>query len=423
MNEQTPLLPVKHHNTAGLSPWRFRLTCAAVWGCSFFAAFDGTVLAALTSDISSAFNASNQGSWLGTAYLLSFCCFTPIYGRLADILGRRGAHAIAMTFFTVGTLGCAVAPTMDSLIAARLVAGVGGGGVQSIAVIVLTDIVDIRHRGLFQGYGNIVFGTAGALGGPVGGWLSDTFGWRYAFAIQVLPCVVMAVFVWVVLGGGTSEDEQEGSWKDKARRIDYLGSATLVVAIGSLILALSTKTSSVHDGVDYAWTDARIMGMLVASLVGTIAFVLVEWKAAIQPILPLSLLARRTPRAVGLSCLTVATNQFSILYNIPLFFSTVKLASASVAGLHLLPYTALIGIGSVGVGYTIRRSGRYLWLSVISAATIVFRQVLLCTWSVDIPARMTWLAPMPSGLGYAGILTASLVALMNDVNRAGKGEV
>ena len=396
MSESTPLLPQQ-----GLSPWRLRMICAAVWGCSFFAAFDGTVLAALTSDISSAFNASDQGSWLGTAYLLSFCCFTPVYGRLADILGRRGAHAIAMAFFSVGTLGCAIAPSMNSLIAARLVAGVGGGGVQSIAVIVLTDIVDLRQRGLFQGYANIVFGTASALGGPVGGWLSDTFGWRWAFAIQVPPCVVGAVFVWCILGAG----EQEGSWREKAKRIDYFGSMTLAIAIGSLIVALEGKYI-----------------LLWVSLVGALSFLVVESKVA-QPILPLSLLTRRTPLAVALSSLTVATNQFSILYNIPLFFSTVKLASASVAGLHILPYSGLIGVGSVGVGWMIRRTGRYWGLTVGSAGLIVISQVLLCTWTDTSPAWITWVAQMPSGLGYAGVLTASLVALMVDVTKAGKGEM
>jgi MFS family permease len=414
-DEQTPLLAKPHHNTAGLSPWRFRMTCAAVWGCSFFAAFDGTVLAALTSDISSAFNASSLGSWLGTAYLLTFCCFTPIYGRLADILGRRGAHAIAMTFFTVGTLGCAVAPTMNSLIAARLVAGIGGGGVQSIAVIVLTDIVDLRHRGLFQGYANIVFGSAAALGGPVGGWLSDTFGWRYAFAVQVAPCAIASVFVWFVLGSG--DEGQEGDWREKAKRIDYLGSLSLIVAVGSLILALSMKTSD-----DFAWSDTPIWGLLVASLLGAVAFLFIESKVA-QPILPLSLLGRRTPLAVALSSLTVAMNQFSILYNIPLFFSTVKLASAGVAGMHILPYSGLIGAGSVMVGWLIRHSGRYWTLNVASAGLIVISQIMLCTWTDESPAWMTWVAQMPSGLGYAGVLTASLVALMNDVNRAGKGEM
>ena len=149
--EVTPPISSKgHHNLAGLSTLRFRLICLSTWSCAFLAAFDGTVVATLISDIGSSFDASNQASWLGTAYLLSLCCFTPIYGRLSDMIGRRAALLLALTFFTIGTVLCGIAPSMWFLTGARCIAGMGGGGLLSVPVIIMSDLVDLRRRGLYQ---------------------------------------------------------------------------------------------------------------------------------------------------------------------------------------------------------------------------------------------------------------------------------
>jgi MFS family permease len=430
--ERDNLLPREPSNFAGYSPLRFRLACAAVWSCTFFAAFDGTVAATLTSTISSHFSAANQGSWLGTAYLLSVCCFTPIYGRLADILGRRTAHLIAMSFFCSGTLLCTIAPSMNTLIAARLVAGIGGGGVSSMAAIILSDLVDLRQRGVYQGYGNIVFGLGGALGGPVGGWISDTFGWRAAFGMQVPMLVIGATVVYVCLIGDVggvdarhkaSEQGQQG-WLQRLGQIDYLGSFTLVVAVASLILGLSLKTSSqTSAGAEYAWTHPLILGLLSISVIFTCLFTWVEARLASQPLLPLSLLNRRTPAAVAASLFLLSINQFSLLYNVPLFFTAVGQTTASIAGAHLLPYSGMIGVGSLAVGFMIRHTGRYRWLTISSGIVVLASAVVLTTWAEDSPSWLTWVAQAPSGFGYAGVLTGTLVALMTDVQLEGKGEV
>ncbi|KAF8826567.1 hypothetical protein HHX47_DHR5000324 [Lentinula edodes] len=114
---------------------------AGLWSAVFLGALDGTVVATLLSPIGSHFNKLNQSSYIGTAYLLSVCCFTPLYGRLSDILGRKGAMLLALTLFGSGTISCALAPTMESLIAARAVAGMGGGGVMTVSSIVVTDLI------------------------------------------------------------------------------------------------------------------------------------------------------------------------------------------------------------------------------------------------------------------------------------------
>ena len=440
----------EHHNLAHLAAWRFRSICVFVWLGTLLGALDGTIVATLLSDIGSSFHASNQASWLGTAYLLSLCCFTPIYGRLSDLLGRRNAYLIGLSLFTFGTFLCAVAPSMRFLIAARCVAGMGGGGVQSLGSVIMTDLVSLRYRGLFQGYANIAFGLGGALGGPLGGLVADTLGWRPAFWLQLPMMLVCGTGIFYTLrdvqlpvvpptptstatpsASGTSTpghvpnavDVQRAGWRTKIRRIDYLGSLTLVVAIGTLLLGVSLKTSEARpDGTDYPWTHPKILALLVTALVFTGLFVLVEGYYSPEPILPLRFLTRRTPLAVAFTSFTMVFNQFSLLYNVPLYFSAVRLQSSSVAGAHLLPYSVLIAFGSVAIGWVMKRTGAYWWCAVSGGLIMVLSAGLMCLWNAHSPAWLSWVTVAPAGFGYAAVLTSSLVALMTEVTRQGKGE-
>ncbi|WVN86783.1 protein-L-isoaspartate O-methyltransferase [Cryptococcus depauperatus CBS 7841] len=447
--EQSPLVKVdksrcsaneteEHHNIAGLSAVRFRLVCGSLWCACFLVAFDSTLVSTLLSDIGSAFHASTQVSWLGTAYLLSVCCFTPIYGRLSDLIGRRNAHLIGLALFTTGTFACAIAPTMYSLIAARFLAGAGGGGVASVSTILLTDLVDLRYRGIFQGYANLLYGLGAALGGPVGGWISDRLGWRAAFYMQVplLALSIFLIYTFVVIPQPESlllppqtyargeHSRKSQSWRAKLARIDYLGSATLALAVVSLLLSMSIKTSATKpSGGDYTFSDPLIWGLLVSSAIFTTIFLLVEEYYSLEPILPLKLLTHRTPMAIAISSFTMVTVQFSVLYNIPLFFSIVQQKSSSITGAHLLPNSILIGAGSLFVGWVMRRTGKYWWIGVDCALLIMGTSVAMCFWNQHSPDWLTWVAQAPGGFGYAGVLTTSLVALMTHVQRADEGEM
>lgn len=205
VDEHTPLL--RNHSRSNTSPQQeeestsisediptppFRLVvvvCTAIWVPVLVASLDSTIVATLVGSVSSSFNKSEQSSWLGTSYLLSVCCFTPIYGRLCDIMGRKYAMLLALSFFSIGTLLCGLATSMEMLIAARALAGAGGGGLTTCTSTILSDIIPLRNRGLYQGLTNIIYGLGSGLGGPVGGVLNDTWGWRNAFLgmFQSLP--------------------------------------------------------------------------------------------------------------------------------------------------------------------------------------------------------------------------------------------
>ncbi|BEI88949.1 uncharacterized protein CcaverHIS019_0203110 [Cutaneotrichosporon cavernicola] len=419
----------RHHNLAGLPAWRFHAACASVWSATFLSAFDSTVVATLLGDISSGFNAFHLASWLGTAYLLSLACFTPVYGRLADALGRRDAQLVALVFFTAGTAGCAIAPSMMTLILARVIAGIGGAGLTSVGSILLSDLVDLRHRGLYQGLANMVYALGASLGGPVGGWAADQFGWRVAFGAQVPLLFGSIIAIWCFvpgdLGGRVRDADDEHhtlTWQQKLARIDYAGSTALGVAVTALLLSMSLKTSG-SGGVEYSWSDPTIWGLLLVFVAFTIFFLIIEAYWATEPVLPLSMFKRATPTAVALGNLVLAMCIFSLLYNVPLYFVAVKLRSATVAGAHLLPYSAFIGAGSLIVGLIMRVTGRYYAPMVVSGLIVLASCGMMLTWGENTPEWLTWVAQSPAGFGYAGVLTTTLVALMADIAKEGTGEI
>jgi len=161
-----------------------------MWIGTFLAALDGTIVATVLSTIGSEFGKSNEIAWLGTSYLLTQTAFQPLYGRFSDIFGRKAATLFASGIFLVGSLACGFAQTFPQLIAARAFAGIGGGGLTTMSSIVTSDLVSLRERGTYQGLGNVVYAGGAAIGGPLGGWLGDGIGWRWAFLIQVPICAI-----------------------------------------------------------------------------------------------------------------------------------------------------------------------------------------------------------------------------------------
>ncbi|KAI0637813.1 vacuolar amino acid permease [Trametes polyzona] len=364
---------------------------AGLWSAVFLGALDGTIVATLLSPIGSYFNESNRSSYIGTSYLLSVCCFTPLYGRLSDILGRKGAMLLALSFFGWGTLFCGLAPSMDALIAARAVAGMGGGG---------------RQRGLYQGMTNILFGLGAGLGGPLGGWLNDVLGWRSAFLLQMPILVFSFVLVALKVSIQLPDEIQNQPVRAKLRRIDVLGSFTLVGTVGCLLLGLSMKSTE-----ELPWSHPLIWGLLLASLVFGAAFIWVETCYSPYPVMPMRLIKQRTPLFVSLS------NFFGSVAAFSMYFSAVRLNSSTDAGFHLLPHSVAISTGSVFAGWVMRRTGKLYSLTLCSCLLTVVAASLVAMWNENSPAYHLWLDVAPQGFGMASVITTTLIAMIASVSR------
>ncbi|KAG8935126.1 hypothetical protein FRC02_008477, partial [Tulasnella sp. 418] len=357
------------------------------------------------------FDEAHLASYIGTSYLLSSCCFTPLYGKASDIVGRKTAFLVALTLFTCGTALCGVASSMKALIAARAIAGMGGGGVQAVVTIAMSDIIPLRERGLYQGYVNILFATGAGLGGPLGGFINDSLGWRSAFLCQI-PVLLTSIFL-VATKLNIVLPSRSESARERLKRIDYAGSITLVLAVSSLLLAVTFNSSA---GVP--WSNPSVWGLLLCAAMFITAFVLVEAYLASEPVMPLRLLRKRTPLAVALSNFLLKMVSFSMLYNVPIYFTAVKLTSSADAGLHLLPHSIAIGFGSIIAGFIIRKTGKVHKLSLLSAGFMVTSSLLVTLWnSRTMPLRF-WIDIVPNGFGVASLLTSTLVAFTAAVDRS-----
>ncbi|KAN0060279.1 hypothetical protein ACQY0O_007608 [Thecaphora frezii] len=408
------LTPSSEHHHIEVMPPLSELVpvLTALWVPVFVASLDGTIVATLLSSISSSFNASEQAAWLGSSYLLSVCCFTPIYGRLADIVGRKACMLVALTFFTVGTLLCGVSTSMKMLIAARAIAGMGGGGLTTTSSVIMSDLVPLKNRGLLQGLTNIIFGLGSGLGGPIGGWMNDTLGWRRAFLLQ-LPFLLVAYILAVsFVNIKVSLPSHGDTVMEKIKNIDFLGSFSLLVGVSSTLISLSLMSAN-----DRTIDEPVVWGGLALGSLSTAFFFYAEKHLARRPVLPLRLITERTGGAVACANLFLSVTAFATLYNFPLFFQTVKLQSASEAGLHLIPNSIGLSVGSVLAGIYMRQTGRFFWYNLVNAVLTVFSIASICLFGADTPEWITYLVIVPHGFGTAGVLTCTLIALINSVPR------
>ncbi|SCV67036.1 BQ2448_5682 [Microbotryum intermedium] len=372
----------------------------------FIGSIDTTVTASLIQPISADLHASHQASWLGTSYLLASLTFTASYGRLSDILGRRYANASAITLFLLGTLGCALAPSMPWLIAARFLAGCGGGGMMTTSAVITADLFSLKDRVLIGGISSVVWASGAALGGPFGGFISDRYGWRAAFTIQVpiLLCTLLGGLSFIKY---SVEVAASRSTRETLSRIDFGGCASLFLAFAGFLTSLSLRNNELLP-----WSDSRVIVTTALTPIFLAVFFYVESKVAREPILPLGFLRQPTPFFVLAVTILMAISNFALMYHLPIYFLAVESTSAATAGAHLLPTSAAAAVGGAASGILVHRTGRY-WLSGLIVSIIgalsIYSTLFLRPSSAEL---FKWLLVLPFGFALSFSLSASYAALM-----------
>lgn len=381
------------------------LIVGSVWIGVFLGALDATIIATLASPISNEFESFTLLSWLASAYLIANAALQPLSGRLTDIYGRRNGLVFSNIFFAAGNLICGLAQTEATIIIGRVVAGMGGGGLMAISTFVLSDLVPLRQRGVWQGIGNCFFGLGAGLGGIFGGWMNDAFNWRWAFLIQVPFVLVSAVLVFFTIDIPIKKSETS-----KLKRVDFLGAFTLVCSLVLLLIGLNSGGNLVP------WTHPLVLTTLPLAIVFLGLFVYVEDRIASEPIIPVRLLLDRT---CACACLTLWFQTMSvwiIVYYGPIYFQ-VRGYSASQAGLRLIPNSIGASIGSLGAGFVMRVTGRYYWLTAILVSIVVAASALITgTFDRNTPDAPPFIYFAMAGFGYAGMLTTTLLALISAVD-------
>ncbi|KAF9299437.1 hypothetical protein BGZ88_007899 [Linnemannia elongata] len=321
----------------------------------FLAALDQTIVSVCTTKIANQFKALNDVAWIGTAYLLTATAFQPLYGRFSDIFGRKSVFLFAITVFLGGSALCGAAQSMIMMIVARGISGVGAGGIMSMVMIIITDLVAPRERGKYQGIIGAVFGLSSIIGPLLGGVFTDHASWRWAFFINLpIGAITLAVVVKVL-----RLPHIGGSLREKIKRIDFLGAFSLVAGLVLLLLALNWG-GSVHP-----WNSGIIIGLLCGGAAVILVFLLIEWKQAIEPIMPFRLFETRTNVACLSASFFLGAVFFIVMFYMPLYFQIVRRRSATAAGLEMLPIVAGLLIASILSGFMISKFGQYrpfIWI-------------------------------------------------------------
>lgn len=394
----------QENQTQEVSQAQLVLMMTVIWTGVFFAAVDSTVIATLSAPISASFHSLSLLSWLASSYLIASAAFQPISGSITDILSRRTGLIFSNIFFALGNLICGVARTEWVMILGRVVAGVGGGGMTAISTFVASDLVPLRKRGVWQGVGNIFYGSGAAVGAVFGGWINDRWDWRVAFLAQV-PCTVVSGLLVYFIVQSPAKERKKSDWK----RIDFLGAFLLVVTLVLLLLGLNSGGNTVP------WTHPLVLTTLPLSAISLGLFIYVENSHAPEPVIPVKLMLNRTVLAACLTNWFTTMCVFSFLFYGPIYFQ-VKGLSTTQAGLRIVPSSLGGSVGSVSAGLVMRWTGRYYLLSVGDQTLFIISLILVSTFTLTTPGWEHFVAFFLTGLGYSGMLTVTLLALVSAVD-------
>ncbi|WP_264929938.1 MDR family MFS transporter [Streptomyces sp. A012304] len=344
-------------------------------------------------------------SWVVTAYTLATAASTPIWGKLGDMYGRKGVFLSSIVLFLVGSALSGMAQDMGQLIAFRAVQGLGAGGLMVGVMAIIGDLVPPRERGKYQGMMAGVMAIA-MIGGPlVGGTITDHWGWRWAFYINLPLGVVALGLITAVL---------HLPKKRSQARIDYLGATLLTVGITSIVLVTT------WGGTEYAWGSARIMeliGIGVATLVG---FVFWQTRAA-EPIVPLHIFRSRNFTLMSVIGFITGFVMFGATLFLPLYQQSVQGASATNSGLLLLPMLGAMLVTSMVAGRVTTSSGRYKIFPILGGVLMVVGMYLLSTMDTDTSRLVSGVYMAVLGLGLGCLMQISMLVAQNSVEMKDMG--
>lgn len=370
-------------------------------------ALDVTILATASTTVARELGAFEQVPWLFSAYTLAQAVTVPLYGRLADVFGRKSVMMVGIGLFLLGSVLCAVAWSMPALIWFRVLQGLGAGAIMPMSMTIAGDIYTLAERAKIQGYLASVWAASSVLGPTLGGVFSQFVSWRWIFWVNVPIAAVAAVVLWRRF----HEKEREG----EREPIDYLGAALLTGGSTALVLGL------LEGGHAWAWASLQSVGMFVASAVLLAAFAVVSHRSA-HPIFDLGLLRRRVVSASTAAGLTIGVITLGLSTYVPIYAQGVLGVGPLVAGFAL---AALL----VGWPLAATLSGRiylsigFRWTAVIGAGIVLAGSLLTLGLG---PGSEVWhisAAVFVIGLGMGFVAVPTLLAAQHSVGWNERGAV
>ncbi|HEY4456971.1 MAG TPA: MFS transporter [Pseudonocardiaceae bacterium] len=371
----------------------------------FLAALDQTIVSVAIRTIADDLHGLDIQAWVTTAYLITSTIATPLYGKLSDIYGRKPFFITAIVIFIIGSIACTFANSMYMLAGFRAFQGLGAGGLMSLALAIIGDVVPPRERAKYQGYFLAVFGTASVLGPVIGGALAGQAqilhiaGWRWVFLVNVPIAALALIVVARVLNLPHTR---------RSRRIDYWGALTITICLVPLLIIA-------EQGQQWGWTSPRAWLCYGVGAGGLVLFIIAELLMRDDALIPMRLFRSGVFSVTSTANFIVGMGMFGGLAVVPLYLQIVKGASPTKAGLLILPLVVGIALASVISGQLTARTGRYKIFPLIGTALMVAGLLLLNTINVDTQLWHTDIWMFIFGFGLGNCMQTLIIAVQNAV--------
>lgn len=373
---------------------------AGIMLAMFLSALEQTIVAPALPAIGKSLADVDDLSWVVTAYLLAATAATPLFGKLSDIHGRRTIILVAIGIFILGSLACAVAPSLWLLVIGRGLQGLGGGGLIPLAQTIIADLLAPRERPMAQSYTSVMFMIASILGPVLGGVLTDQLHWSFIFWIN-LPLGGLAM-------GMTARALRRLPRHERPHRLDVLGVSLMVGAAVAVLLALD------WGGTHYPWTAWQIVALFAASGALWILFA-GRLLTAREPFIPLSILGGRVTSAITCAAFFSIGTIIGITIYTPLYCQLTLGASASVSGIALIGFMGGATLGSLLTGRLITRLTHYMRVPIVGLVVAIVTLVVLAVCSARLALGSFTLLLVVLGAAIGPMYQTSTIVMQNAV--------
>jgi EmrB/QacA subfamily drug resistance transporter len=372
------------------------------------ASLDQTIVATSLTTIARDLDGWETMPWVVSAYLVASTVTTPIYGRLSDLYGRRPVLMIAVGLFAGASILCALSQTMGQLIAARILQGIGGGGLRSVSQAAIADVVPPRERGRYQGYFSSVFTVSNALGPVLGGLFADYLTWHWIFWIN-LPLGAVALFL-------SNRALKRLPMPTGKPVIDWLGALLILASATPILLGVGEAKSA------GGWFSLQVLGPIALGLVFIVALILRE-RVAPEPMLPLRLFANSTFSIASAIAFLNQGVMIALVLLVPLNYQLVGGLPPSQAGLRLISMTVGAVLGSFIAGQLVSKTGRYRIFPILGTTCTTAMCGVIAAVGLDQGSLFDVVATTLLGIAFGFQLSPLTVVVQNalDIRDTGIG--
>ena len=371
----------------------------------FLAALDQSIVGTAIRTIADDLNGLSVQAWVTTAYLITATITTPVYGKLGDMYGRKKLFLFAIAVFIAGSAACSFATSMYSLAVFRALQGLGAGGLFTLVLAIIGDIVPPRERARYTGYFMAVFGTSSVLGPVIGGLFAQAdsilgiTGWRWVFLVNVPIGIAALVVVSRTL---------HLHHHPRPARIDWWGPVAMVVALVPLLIVA-------EQGRGWGWTSNVSLGCYVCGLVGTVAFVLIERALGPDALIPLHIFRIRAAAVVIVASVIIGMAMFGGITVLPQYMQIVQGATPMVSGFMMLPMVLGMMIAAAGSGIITSRTGKIRIFPIIGSALVTIGLFLLSRVDADTSVGVVMACMFVFGFGLGNCMQPLTIIVQNAV--------